>query len=150
MRRFGKMALAALMVAGAGAALSTPAAARTDIGISFGFGYPGYANFGPCDYYNYYNAPPPWGLPPNYCDYDVYYEPVFWGGEWYRGPIYYRWVHGGRVFWLNGGWRHDEWRGQRPMRIEWRERGREHMRWNGGHHWDGGHNWGGYHGHHGH
>jgi hypothetical protein len=48
---------------------------------------------------------------------------VFFDGFWYRGPIYYRWTHGHRVFWLNGGWREDNWRGPRPSGIAWDNRG---------------------------
>ena len=32
-------------------------------------------------------------------------QPVYFDGYWYRGPIYYRWNGGERMFWLNGGWR---------------------------------------------
>ena len=62
-----------------------------------------------CDYYD-----PPWGYPPDYCRYQVWYEPVYVGGLWYNGPIYYRNYSGLNWFWLNGGWRRDEWRGPRP------------------------------------
>lgn len=127
MKPFGKWAIGALMAGGAALSIATPAAARNYVGISFGFGLPGYASFGPCDYYDYYDAPPPWGLPPDYCDYNVYFQPVFWDGEWYRGPIYYRWERGRRVFWLNGRWRGAEWQ-HRPYNIQWNERGREHFR----------------------
>src|SRR4051812_22010104 len=41
-----------------------------------------------CDYYDYYN--PPWGYPPDYCNYQVWQEPIYVGGAWYEGPIYYR------------------------------------------------------------
>ncbi len=149
MKRFGTIALAALMLGGAAIAMATPAAAHTDVGISFGFGMPYGDSYGPCDYYDYYDAPPPWGMPSDYCDYDIYDQPVFWGGEWYRGPIYYRMDRGERVYWLNGGWRHDEWRGARPGRIDWDDRGRDHYR-GGAHGWNGGgHDWhGGDHGGH--
>jgi hypothetical protein len=121
MLRFGKVALSALMLAGAMALMATPASA--DVGISFGFGGPGYVTFSdPCDYYDYYDEPPPWGLPADYCDYPVYFEPVYYDGMWYRGPIYFRWYGGQRLYWLNGGWRRDEWRGGRPD-IRWEDRG---------------------------
>jgi len=128
MKTFAKLAFGALMLGGAALASATPASAHVSVGVSFGFGYPGYVYDNPCAYYDYYDVPPPWGLPPGYCGYRVYYDPVFWGGSWYRGPIYYRWHGGHRQYWLNGGWRHDEWRGRRPARIEWR----------GGDRWDGG------------
>jgi hypothetical protein len=121
MKRFGKVALSALMFAGATAFFVAPASAG--VGISFGFGGPGYVTFSdPCDYYDYYDGPPPWGLPADYCDYPVYFEPVYYDGIWYRGPIYYRWYGGQRLFWLNGNWRRDEWRGGLPD-IRWEDRG---------------------------
>jgi hypothetical protein len=119
-RRFAQIAFGALAFASASFALIAPASAYP--GISFGFSGLGYIFGDPCDYYDYYSAPPPWGLPPDYCDYPVYFEPVFIGGIWYRGPIYYRWNHGQRLFWLHGGWRADEWHGARPS-IVWRELG---------------------------
>jgi hypothetical protein len=128
MRKFAKAALGAfamLVIALLGATL--PASAYVDAGISFGFAGPGYA-FDPCDYYDYYDQPPPWGLPPDYCEYPVYSEPVFYGGFWYRGPIYYRWYRGQRVFWLNGGWHADAWRGGARPGIDWQSRGG----WNSG------------------
>jgi hypothetical protein len=66
-----------------------------------------------CDYYN-----PPWGYPADYCRYQTWNEPVYYGGIWYSGPIYYRNYAGANWFWLNGDWRRDEWRGQRPA-IDW-------------------------------
>ncbi|HWA88884.1 MAG TPA: hypothetical protein VG889_02540 [Rhizomicrobium sp.] len=153
MKILAKAALGALMLAGA--SVTSPAAAQVDFGISFGLDEPIYG-FEPCDYYDYYDEAPPWGLPDDYCDYPVWFEPVFFGGNWYRGPIYYRWTHGRRVFWLNGGWREDAWRGPRPAHIAWRDRG-AHVRglrpgigfhggnsrpWPGGRDHDGGPHWG--------
>lgn len=146
MKRFGKVALSVLMMAGATAYFAAPAAAEVGIGFSFGYDGPGYAPFSdPCDYYDYYDEPPPWGLPPDYCDYPVYFEPVYYDGYWYRGPIYYRWYGGERLFWLNGGWHRDGWRGHRPE-IRWQDRG-SHFRggWGGrdggGHDRRGDQNW---------
>jgi hypothetical protein len=118
MSRSAKAALGVLMLAGVSLAATGPASAYA--GISFGFGGSVFGD--PCDYYDYYDQPPPWGLPPDYCDYPVFFEPVFVDGMWYRGPIYYRWNHGRRIFWLHGGWRADEWRGARPN-IIWQNRG---------------------------
>ncbi len=126
MKRYARAALGALLLAGSSFLMAAPASAA--VGISFGFGGPGYAVSDPCDYYDFYSAPPPWGLPPDYCDYPVYSEPVFFDGLWYRGPIYYRWNHGQRLFWLHGGWRSDGWRGPRPGGISWQNRGG----WNNG------------------
>lgn len=120
MKMFAKSALGAFMLAAGTLAFTAPASAQA--GISFGFG-DGFYGFDSCDYYDYYDQAPPWGLPDDYCDYPVYFEPVFFDGFWYRGPIYYRWTHGHRVFWLNGGWREDAWRGPRPPAIAWESRG---------------------------
>jgi hypothetical protein len=59
-------------------------------GAGYGDGYyGGYygASYGSsyCDYYA-----PPWGYPPDYCRYQIWNQPVFYGGFWYGGPIYYR------------------------------------------------------------
>jgi hypothetical protein len=150
MKRFGKVALGALMLAGATALTATPASAGVDVGISFGWGGPDYMPFSnPCDYYDYYDEPPPWGLPPDYCEYPVYFEPVYYDGYWYRGPIYYRWSGGERLYWLNGGWRHDNWRGGRAD-IRWEDRGGfgRSSNWNRGYgggrsYYGGGGNWSG-------
>lgn len=125
MRDFAKAALGALLPLAA--ILVGPASADVDAGISFGFAGPGYT-FDSCDYYDYYAAPPPWGLPADYCDYPVYFEPVFHDGLWYRGPIYYRWYRGQRLFWLNGGWHANGWRGGPRPGIAWQNRGG----WNNG------------------
>lgn len=121
MRHLAKTALGALMLAGATFAMTVPASAY--VGIEFGFGGPDFVFGDPCDYYDYYDEAPPWGLPPDYCEYPVFFEPVYFDGTWYRGPIYYRWTHGRRLFWLHGGWHEDGWRGQRPARIDWQSRG---------------------------
>jgi hypothetical protein len=78
-----------------------------------------------CDYYT-----PPWGFPLDYCRYQLWTQPVYFGGTWYSGPIYYR-VHSGvNWFWLNGRWCRDEWRGARPSYIDWSR----HKRWDGPRH----------------
>jgi hypothetical protein len=147
--------MAALALAGSASAVSAPAQAQVSgyVGVDGGDAYfggsyeadpyaapyysePGdpyaygdqyaygdsYADPYACDFYN-----PPWGYPPDYCAYQTWQEPIYYGGLWYSGPIYYRSYGGERLFWLNGGWRHDEWRGARPGRIDW---GRN-MRWSG-------------------
>jgi len=126
MLTFAKAVLGALLLM-AVSAVAAPVPAYADAGISFGFMGPG-ATFDPCDYYDYYNQPPPWGLPADYCAYPVYFEPVYYNGFWYRGPIYYRWYRGQRVFWLNGGWHANGWRGAPPPRVAWQNRGG----WNNG------------------
>ena len=84
---------------------------------------------GACDYYT-----PPWGYPPDYCNYQLWTEPVFFGGYWYEGPIYYRNAYGAPYFWINGGWHRDEWRGARPRVIDWGHG--NNIRWNGAVHRD--------------
>ena len=84
---------------------------------AYGYGAPAYDPYA-CTAYDYYN--PPWGYPPDYCNYQVWQQPVYVGGLWYSGPIYYRDFDGDRMFWLNGGWHRDEWRGERPGHIDWR------------------------------
>ena len=104
----------------AGAATGTPVSAQ--VGISFGFD-DAFTDFAPCDYYRYYEKPPPWGLPDDYCDDLVSFDPIFFDGFWYRGPIYHRHHHGKDEVWLHGGWHENNWQGRRPDAIVWQERG---------------------------
>ena len=76
-----------------------------------------------CDYYT-----PPWGYPSDYCRYQIWSDPVYSGGIWYGGPIYFRTYGGTNWFWLNNGWRRNEWRGARP-RIDWSRGGNRY--WSG-------------------
>jgi len=123
MHAIAKFGLAAALCGGVAVGAAPPASAHVDVGISFGIGLPVFNSIDPCDYYSYYDEAPPWGLPPDYCAYHVYTEPVFFGGHWYHGPIYYRWAGGRREYWLNGGWRQNGWHhGYRPH-IEWRAHG---------------------------
>jgi hypothetical protein len=55
-----------------------------------------------------------WGCPGDYWGYPVFYGPVYFAGEWYDGPVYYREVDGGYEYWVHGDWHRDEWRGERP------------------------------------
>ena len=71
-------------------------------GGGFGMSY----NDGYCDSY---------GCPSNYWDMPVYYGSIYYGGSWVNGPFYYRDFGGGRQYWLRGGWRNDDWRGDRPQ-----------------------------------
>jgi hypothetical protein len=124
------------VLAFAGATVATPAAAQS---FGLGFGPQGGISFsydsgGYCDQ---------WGCPDDFWDMPLYYGPVFWGGEWYDGPVYYRDWYGRRQFWLHGAWRFDEWRGPHP---NWWREGRfgpalgENFYRNNGFHgrWDGG------------
>jgi hypothetical protein len=114
-----KIIFAALMLS---AALAPAAKADGDIGISFGYD-DAFTGFDPCDYYRYYDTAPPWGLPDDYCNDLVSFDPVYYDGFWYRGPIYHRHHHGKEEVWLHGGWREDGWSGKRPAAIAWQDRG---------------------------
>ncbi len=180
MKPLGKLALAAAFSAAAMLGLVAPAAAHSDVGISFGFGFPayddddgyyGYPYYGdygddyygyadPCASYDYYDVPPPWGMPPGYCGYPVYYGPFYWGDTWYRGPLYYRWDDDDhqRVYWVNHGWHRDVRVGHAPAGIRWQQRGGGHYvgghfgggaHWGGVGHFSGGHSGGGHWGGHG-
>jgi hypothetical protein len=78
-----------------------------------------------CDYYT-----PPWGFPLDYCRYQVWRQPVYFGGLWYSGPIYYRVVNNVNWFWINGSWCRDQWYGPRPSYIDWSR----NRRWDGPRH----------------
>ena len=112
MKIFWKTALAALAFTAGTAAAAMPANAQS-FGLSFGprggvsFSYD---SGGYCD---------PFGCPDAFWDMPVYYGAVFWGGQWYDGPLYYRDAFGRRQYWIHGGWRFDEWRGPHPG--WWRE-----------------------------
>src|ERR1700761_6304741 len=108
MKAFWKATAAAAAMAGAMMFGSGEAQAGVDFGISFNV--PGavgldYDSGGYCD---------EWGCPDEYWDYPVYYGPVYYGGRWFNGPVYYRDYGGERWFWVHGGWRRDEWRGPHP------------------------------------
>jgi hypothetical protein len=106
------------------------AAAATSLGGCATDGYGGYysvgANYGYSPYCDYYS--PPWGYPQDYCNYGLWYDPIYYSGSWYSGPIYYRRFAGYNWYWLHGEWRRDQWNGPRP-RIDWNDR-RNH-RWDG-------------------
>ncbi len=154
MKRFAKLALGALLLAGATAITTAPADARVTVGI--GIGIPG-PYYGP----HYYYGPPrysgycdPYGpyYDPYYCDdyapVAYWYDPVFIDGVWVRGPFRWHWDHGRRAFWVHGGWRYDEWHGgPRPdfrgwHDRDWHDRGWHDRDWRGDHDWHGGdHDW---------
>jgi len=83
MKRFGKIALGAVMLAGAAMAWATPASAAVGIGLGIGPAY--YAPPGAvCDPYSRF-------YDPYYCNgyYDYYGPSVaiggYWGGYWHGG-----------------------------------------------------------------
>jgi hypothetical protein len=99
MKRVAKLALGALLMAGAAFAVATPAAAQVSFGIGIGPGYyrhsPRYAVCNP--YSRYYD--------PYYCgDYDDYYgPPLYIDGFWFNNGRY-RDYRGHRQYWVHGGW----------------------------------------------
>jgi hypothetical protein len=55
------------------------------------------------------------GCPDRFWRYRIYYGPVFFHGQWYRGPVYVKDDNGRHYFWVRGGWHRDEWQAQRPV-----------------------------------
>jgi hypothetical protein len=102
-----KSALAAAAMAGAATMIPGSAIAQVGVsiglpGVAIGVGAPVYADCGP----SYFQYGP--GYSP--CDAQYYYEPIYYGGAWYHGPYRWRMENGERVFFVNGGWRRNEWR----------------------------------------
>ena len=54
------------------------------------------------------------GCPDGFWDYPVSYCPVYFRGDWYIGPVYYRRYDGRTQYWIHGNWRFDQWDGPRP------------------------------------
>ncbi len=114
MKRFVKFAFGAAMLAGAAAALAIPAQARVSVGIGIGVPGPAYGPPPPpppaynayCDrysrWYDPYRCAPAYAPPPAYDGY--YYDPIFFGGSWYNGPLPYRYVRGAPEFFIGGAW----------------------------------------------
>ncbi len=99
MKKFAKLALSALFVAGAATAMaSSPADARVVVGLGFGgpayYPAPGYSYF--CDPYSRW-------YDPYRCD---YYPPAYYGGGYY-GSGYGGYYGPGVVFGFGGGWHGD-------------------------------------------
>lgn len=156
MRNFLKTTIAAAALLGSAAVMGTPAAAQS-LGITIG-GHGTAITFstengGYCDRY---------GCPDAFWDDPVYDCPVFWHGDWYRGPLYYRRAHGELWFWIHGDWQRDQWRGPRPagycvdqfrpaLGFEWYEDHGFHMRdeWVDRWHHDHPDQWQHWHDHHG-
>lgn len=111
MKMLFKSTLAAALLAGAAAVLPTAATAGVDVSVNFGA--------------------PAVVVSPDYVPYDAefYYDPIFVDGAWYHGPYRWRMVHGVRVFWVDGRWHRNEWRGPVPARLVFRNGGY----WRGGH-----------------
>lgn len=113
MKRFGKIAMGALMLAGTavGATLSTTAPAEAaHVSVGIGIGVPGY--YGPRPYYrNPCDSPRYRYYHPDYCyGYGpTYYGPNYYGyyDQGYYGPGYYEPVIGG--FWFTDSFGHRHW-----------------------------------------
>ncbi len=106
MRKFLKTAVTAAVLTGAAMLTAAPASAA---GFSINVGVPGigfsYDSGGYCDQ---------WGCPDAFWDYPVYYCPVYFRGDWYKGPVYYRRDRGRTMYWIHGNWRNDQWDRPRP------------------------------------
>lgn len=102
-----QFSVAALALA-AGSLLSSAPANAERFGFSYGprggIGF-SYESGGYCD---------TWGCPDDFWDYPIAYCPVYYDGDWYRGPFYYRYSRGTYYYWIHGDWRRDEWRYRRP------------------------------------
>jgi hypothetical protein len=92
MKRFGKIALGAVMLAGAAAAMTTPASAAVGVTLGVSPSYYGPPAGAVCDPYSRF-------YDPYYCNgYYGYYGPSvaiggYWGGGYWRGGHYYGGFH---------------------------------------------------------
>ena len=117
MKTLLKSAFAAAVLLGSTATLTQPA--NAGVGVSIGIGIPGPG-------YGYVS---PYGagyVGPGYVAYDdsYYYDPIYIGGAWYHGPYRWQMRHGVRMFYVNGGWHRNEWRGgPMPATIMFRNGG---------------------------
>ena len=115
MKRFGKLAIGALMLAGSavGATVATTAPADAHVSVGIGIGVPGPVYAGPryygnpCDSprYRYYHQGYCYGYGP------AYYGPSYYGyyDQGYYGPGYYEPYAGG--FWFTDSFGHRRWHG---------------------------------------
>ena len=155
----------ALLLGSAALIATAPASARPSLNVSAGPTLAAYNDN--CD--DYYE--PPWGYPEDYCNYDLWDQPICYDGVWYSGPFYidydeddvpmywmyddwvyadacrrpavWGWGSPGFVFWQ--GWshfHHHNWFW--GGHTNWWFRHRVHPHW----HWN--HPWGHGHGHFGH
>ena len=106
MRTFLTSTVAAAAIVGAALLGAAPANAQSfSIGIApGGIGF-SYDSGGYCDDY---------GCPDDFWDYPLYYCPVYFRGQWYDGPVYYRQDGDEYWYWIHGNWRRDQWDGPRP------------------------------------
>jgi hypothetical protein len=100
MNTFKKIAVGALMLAGATVGVAMPANAGVAVGVTIGTPAVGVRVGNPCFR--------PYRFRPAYCGYPVYSEPLYVDGVVYSGaPVYVRTVGGERYFWLHNGWVRD-------------------------------------------
>jgi hypothetical protein len=164
MKNLTKLCAAALMMGGA--TIVTAGAADADVGVSFGFGGPGYYGgyyddydyYRPCWWYREYDLPAParcyryfydyWG-PGIYFDGDFIFRNRDHWWRWHDRDDFrhwrnhdfhwhgdHNWGHGGHDWHHDGGADHHDGGGH-----VWSHDG-DHGGWGG--HGDGGHNWGGH------
>jgi hypothetical protein len=99
MNIFKKIAVGALMLAGATLSVAVPANAGVVVGVKIGTPAVAVRVGNPCF--------KPARFRPAYCGYPVYGRPLYVNGVWYREPIYVRNVAGRRYFWVHNGWMRD-------------------------------------------
>jgi hypothetical protein len=99
MKTFTKIAVGALMLAGATLGVAVPANAGVAVGVTIGTPAVGVQVGNPCF--------KPYRFRPAYCGYPFYGQPLFVDGVWYHGPVYVRTIGGARYFWLHNGWVRD-------------------------------------------
>jgi len=141
MKYVTKGALGALLLGSVAFVAASPASAGVSVGVTIGI--PGVAVGvvgGDCD--DYYE--PPWGYPDDYCEYDLWDQPVYYDGTWFSGPFYVDYDEDDYpMYYINGEWVYDEWDGPRPTVWAWGSpgfmlwTGRSHFghhRWRFGHH----------------
>jgi hypothetical protein len=114
------VALSAFLAGTALCVATAPASARAAIAVTVARG----TQAADCD--DYYS--PPWGYPADYCNYEVWDQPVYADGIWYNGPIYTRADGGVRWFWIRGRWRRHAWTGTLPA-FRWGRAG--FVNWHG-------------------
>lgn len=99
MKNFKKIAVGALMLAGATLGVVAPANAGVAVGVTIGAPAVGVRVGNPCFR--------PYRFRPAYCGYPVYGQPLFVDGVVNSQPVYVRTVGGERYFWLHNGWVRD-------------------------------------------
>jgi hypothetical protein len=97
MKMILKSALAAAALAGATTLIPATAISGTSLTIGVSVPAPVYVS--------------PYGVGYVAYDDDYYYDPIYISGSWYHGPYRWQMRHGERMFFVNGRWHRNEWRG---------------------------------------